>query len=60
MQGNAHQCGLPLPQPGRPFYFVEVSEVPARSASPLNALPPRAMYSRTSQVRSYCPPEHPQ
>ena len=60
MQSNVHPCGLPLTQPVRPFYFVEVSEVPAASASPLNALPPRAMYSRTSQVRFYCSPEHSQ
>ena len=50
MQENATSAGLPLPQTGRPFYFVEVSEVPAKSASPLHALPPRAMYTRTSQV----------
>ena len=52
MQGNASSCGLPLTQPGRPFYFVEVLEVPAKGASPLHALPPRAMYTRTSQVCS--------
>ncbi len=50
MQENATSAGLPLPQTGRPFYFVEVSEVPAKSASPLHALPPRAMYTRTSQL----------
>ncbi len=50
MQDNATSAGLPLAQPGRPYYFVEVSEVPAKSASPLHALPPRAMYTRTSQV----------
>ena len=50
MQDNATSAGLPLPQPGRPFYFVEVSEVPVKAASPLHALPPRAMYTRTSQV----------
>lgn len=52
MQDNATSAGLPLPQPGRPFYFVEVSQVPVKSASPLHALPPRAMYTRTSQVRT--------
>jgi len=54
MQGSAYSCGLPLQQPGRPFYFVEVSEVPIAKASPLNALQPRAMYTRTSQVGSSC------
>ena len=52
MQDNATSAGLPLAQPGRPYYFVEVSEVPAKAASPLHALPPRAMYTRTSQVRT--------
>ena len=51
MQSNAFSCGLPLPQPGQPFYFVEVSEVPVPSGAPLSALPPRALYSRVSQVR---------
>ena len=50
MQSNAFSCGLPLPQPGQHFYFVEVSEVPAPSGAPLSALPPRALYSRVSQV----------
>lgn len=57
IQPNAFSCGLPIPQPKRPFYFVDVSVLPtaaqaqaspasaASSASP-SALPPRAMYSR--------------
>ena len=56
MQSNAFSCGLPLPQPGQPFYFVEVSEVPVPSGAPLSALPPRALYSRVSQV--CCPQTH--
>lgn len=61
MQPNTFSCGLPIPQPKRPFYFVDVSALPpaalastgsvaSSSASP-RALPQRAMYSRM-QVHS--------
>ena len=52
----ALSCGLPIAQPGRPFYFVEVSELPSargagRHISTHDALAARNMYSRLPQVR---------
>ncbi len=46
------QSGLPIAQPGRPFYFVEVSELPQPNEAPLDALAPRNLYSRLPSVRA--------
>lgn len=69
IQPNAFSCGLPIPQPKRPFYFVDVSSLPRAAAaadaaaaaspaptSPALASPSSALPPRSGMYSRLLPP----
>ncbi|BDA49774.1 probable mitogen-activated protein kinase kinase kinase 11 at C-terminar half [Coccomyxa sp. Obi] len=57
IQPNMFSCGLPIPQPKRPFYFVDVSLLPrAPAAAPAAAASPASTTSASASPSAPLPP----